>query len=217
MGWPDGGESLKTARQTASYSSSRPKESRRSYTVSVVSTIALMGKVSRGRAGVRPEGKPIWDDPSGLTDCLWAVAPYSSSLPKARRQSSTASVKQSGCADGSRPPRGSSSTKRETCMGRPATAGTPPARTDAGVAFKLTPKGKYTILHSFCSQEQLRRWGESLCRADLRPEGKTVRHDRLRRGQQQLRQPLHICGGHIQAHSMIPDPQKSQRVRRCWF
>ena len=107
---------------------------------------------SRSRAGLRPEGEPVWDDLQrrGLRRMLPThVASYSSSLQRARRRSSTASVRRPTAPMGKIPLRGWSSTRRETSMGRPLAA----AAHGVGVVFKLTPEGKETVLYSFCAQD----------------------------------------------------------------
>ena len=60
---------------------------------------------------------------SAARTTLRAVASYSSSLPKARRQYSTASVRRRAAPTGRTPAPGWSSTRRKTCMGRPWAAG----------------------------------------------------------------------------------------------
>ena len=59
------------------------------------------------------------------------AASYSSSLPKARRQPSTASVRRTTAPTGMVPLQDSSSMRRETCMGRRTTAGPTTAATRA--------------------------------------------------------------------------------------
>jgi hypothetical protein len=56
----------------------------------------------------------------GVMNAVAAAEPYSSSLPKARRRSSTVSVRSTPTAlMGRIPQHGWSSTSKETCMGRP--------------------------------------------------------------------------------------------------
>ena len=50
---------------------------------------------------------------------------------------------------GETPLQGLPSTKRETCTERPYSGG----NHGAGVAFKLTPEGKYAVLYSFCAHD----------------------------------------------------------------
>jgi len=59
--------------------------------------------------------------------------------------------KQNNCADGTWP-EGLIFDQRGNLYGEARYGGNPTCSSGCGVAFKLTPKGKYTILHSFCSQ-----------------------------------------------------------------
>ena len=73
---------------------------------------------------------------------------------------------------------GSSSTGRETCMGRPSAAASPNAAWfRCGIIFKLTPEGNYSVLYHFCTRYRngtCTDGGVSRCGAGLRPEGKPV-------------------------------------------
>ena len=201
-------------------------------------------------SGLRPEGKPVWDDPVGrsqqqlrhrmrrriqthskgqgdsalqllradrlrrsgtnpsqgwsstrreicmappraagdrTTDATRAhAASYSSSLPKANIQSSTASVRRPTAPMGTIPLQGSSSTRRGTCMGRPPAAGptttpTAPTNRDAVSYSSSLPRASTQSSTASVLRTQLRRRRESQSRAGLRPKGKPL-WDGLRRG-----------------------------------
>jgi uncharacterized repeat protein (TIGR03803 family) len=83
---------------------------------------------------------------------------------------------QSGCTDGEYPAAGLVFDLKGNLYGTTASGG----ERYAGVVFKLTPKGKETVLY----------------RGSLRPEGKPVWDDQLGRGRR--------VGRRIQAHAVIP-------------
>jgi uncharacterized repeat protein (TIGR03803 family) len=61
--------------------------------------------------------------------------------------------KQNNCADGAWP-RGLIFDQNGNLYGTTSYGGDPTCSNGCGVAFKLTPKGKYTILHSFCARSK---------------------------------------------------------------
>ena len=103
--------------------------------------------------------------PRGAEPCYTGgVASYSSLPQKARRQSSTASVRRSTVPMGPIPQAGLVFDRKGNLYGTTINGGifNNFGCSDCGargVVFKLTPKGKETVLYSFCSERQLHRLG----------------------------------------------------------
>ena len=134
------------------------------------------------------------------TAAAWDAASYSSSLQRARRQSSTASARRPTAPMGRIPTQGWSSTRRETCMGRPPAAAATHADRRRRIQAHSQRQGD-SPLQLLCA-DQLRRWVRSRCRARLRPEGEPVWDDLQRRDLQQYALPLRAgMRRRIQAHS----------------
>ena len=93
----------------------------------------------------------------GQRDCPYSgdVASFSSLLRKARRQSSTPSVRRPTAPMDLAPRGGLIFDQKENLYGTTSSGGAyncTQAPYVCGVVFKLTPKGKETVLHSFCAQ-----------------------------------------------------------------
>ena len=108
------------------------------------------------RGGLRPEGEPVWHNRvrrGQLQPRLWVWRAFKLT-PKGKETVLYSFCAQTGCTDGNNPYAGVVFDQNGNLYGTTLVGGIPTCNYDTGcgVAFELTPKGKETVLDSFCPQ-----------------------------------------------------------------